>query len=129
MARRIKVASGMLNIRLHPHTPQLYAEFLEDVYKLRKAVHLRGDRYGMISLLNRTEASEGILSGIVPTFLSIDFDGPWFDTSDMKEATEDQISKVSIPENLPPNEPTFFFELHTVAHRIYFQQKNRKSGV
>src|SRR3546814_11963357 len=78
MARRIKVASGMLNIRLHPHTPQLYAEFLEDVYKLRKAVHLRGDRYGMISLLNRTEASEGILSGIVTTFLSIDFDGTWF---------------------------------------------------
>src|SRR3546814_19471296 len=75
----------------------------------------------MISLLNRTEASEGILSGIVTTFLSIDFDGTWFDTSDMKEATEDQISKVSLPENLHPNAATFFFELQTVDHRLYLQ--------
>src|SRR3546814_9570510 len=102
MARRIKVASGMLNIRLHPHTPQLYAEFLEDVYKLRKAVHIRGDRYGMISLINRKEVSEGILTGIVTTCLSIDLDGNWFDTSEMKEDTEDQISKVRIHENMHP---------------------------
>src|SRR3546814_19293933 len=39
----------------------------------------------------------------------------------MNEATEDQISKVSIPENLHPNAATFFFELQTVDHRLYFQ--------
>src|SRR3546814_11085938 len=75
----------------------------------------------MISLLNRTEASEGILSGIVTTVLSIDCELKWVDTSDMKEDTEDQISKVSIPENLHPNSATFFFELQTVDHRLYFQ--------
>src|SRR3546814_14767170 len=39
----------------------------------------------------------------------------------MNEATEDQISKVSIPENLHPNAATFRVELQTVDHRFYFQ--------
>jgi Domain of unknown function (DUF4747) len=125
MARRIKVASGILNIRLHPHTPARYAEFLEAIYKLRKPVPLRGDRYGMISLLNRAEAGSGVLMGVITTFLNIDFDGEWFNTSDLKEATDEQISEVSIPENLHPNAASFFFEFHTGSHKLYFETYSR----
>lgn len=121
MARNIKISAGVLNIRLHPHTPERYAEFLNDIYKLKKPVKLRGDRHGMISLLNRSEAGDGIFSGVITTFLEIDFDGTWFNTDELKEATDEQVSKVAIPENLHPNSAQFYFQFDTKKHKLYFQ--------
>lgn len=121
MARRIKISAGVLNIRLHPHTPERYAEFLNDIYALKKPVKLRGDRHGMISLLNRSESENGIFTGVITTFLDIEFDGTWFNTDELKEATDEQISEVAIPENLHPNAASFYFEFNTNNHKIYFQ--------
>ena len=121
MARKIKISAGVLNIRLHPHTPERYSEFLNDVYKLKKPVKLRGDRHGMISLLNRSEADDGIFTGVITTFLDIDFDGTWFNTEELKEATDEQVSKVTIPENLHPNSAQFYFQFDTNRHKLYFQ--------
>lgn len=121
MARKVKISAGVLNIRLHPHTAARYAEFMNDIYRLRYPVKLRGDRHGMISLLNRAEAGENVLSGVITTFLDIDLDGAWFNTDDLKEATDEEISQVVIPENLHPNSAQFYFQFDTANHKIYFQ--------
>lgn len=121
MSRRIKISAGVLNIRLHPHSPERYGAFIEDLFDLRKAVQLRGDRYGMLSLIDRKGKRDGFMTGIITTFLNIEFDGRWFDTSDMKEATREQVSRVSIPENLHPNAASFYFEFDLVDHKLYFQ--------
>jgi hypothetical protein len=121
MARKIKISAGVLNIRLHPHTAARYAEFMNDIYALRKPVKLRGDRHGMISLLNRAEANDNILGGVITTFLDIDFDGSWFNAADLKEATDEEVSQVVIPENLHPNSAQFYFQFDTANHKIYFQ--------
>ena len=113
MGRRIKISGAVLNVRLHPHTPERYASFINDLYQLRSPVKMRGDRYGMISLLNRRGADDGIYTGIITTFLNIEYDGQWFDASDLKEATNEQISKVVIPENLHPNAASFHFHFDT----------------
>lgn len=121
MARRIKISAGVLNIRLHPHTPERYAEFLNDIYKLKRPVKLRGDRHGMISLLNRSESENGIFTGVITTFLDIEFDGTWFNTEELKAATDEQISEVAIPENLHPNAASFYFQFNVNSHKLYFQ--------
>lgn len=121
MARKLKISAGVLNIRMHPHTAARYAEFLTDIYRLKKPIKLRGDRHGMISLLNRTEADVNFLSGVITTFLDIDFDGTWFNTEELKEATDEQVSKVAIPENLHPNAAQFYFRFDTANHKLYFQ--------
>ncbi len=121
MGRRIKISGAVLNVRLHPHTPELYASFINDLYQLRTPVKMRGDRYGMISLLDRREADGGVYTGIITTFLTIEYDGEWFDVSDLKEATNEQISKVVIPANLHPNAASFHFYFDTVSHKLYVQ--------
>lgn len=121
MARRIKISAGVLNVRLHPHTPERYAEFLNDIYALRQPVKLRGDRHGIISLLDRSELDKGIITGIITTFLDIDFDGEWFSTANLQPASNEQISQVSIPADIHPNAASFYFQLNTSTHRIYFQ--------
>jgi len=121
MSRPIKISAGVLNVRIHPHSPERYASFIEDLFDLREAVRLRGDRYGMLSLIDRKERRDGFITGIITTFINIEFEGRWFDTSDMKDATEEQVSRVSIPENLHPNAASFYFEFDTVDHKLYFQ--------
>lgn len=121
MSRRIKISAGVLNVRIHPHSPDRYAAFIGDLFDLRQAVRLRGDRYGMLSLIDRKERRDGFITGIITTFINIEFEGRWFDTSGMKDATEEQVSRVSIPENLHPNAASFYFEFDTVDHKLYFQ--------
>ena len=51
MARQIKIESGVLNIRMHPHSGEKYVDLLKFVYGRKNIVKLRGDRHAMISLL------------------------------------------------------------------------------
>lgn len=121
MARQIKVSGGILNVRLHPHPDRTYANFIERLYRLKQAIRVRGDRHAMLSLLNRSEQDDGIYTGLITTFTKIDTSEPWFDASELKEASDNQVSQVSIPENLYPNAATFNFLFDIATHRIYIQ--------
>ncbi|MEI5682342.1 MULTISPECIES: DUF4747 family protein [unclassified Mesorhizobium] len=121
MARKLKISAGKLNIRLHPHSRERYSAFLRKIYDLRAIGHVHGDRYGMISQLDSRQEQQGFISGIITTFLKIDTEGTWFNTSEMKEATDDQVSKISIPANLNPNAATFYFEFDLAKHQLAFQ--------
>ncbi|WBO21610.1 DUF4747 family protein [Sphingomonas abietis] len=117
----IKVSGGVLNVRLHPHPSGVYGRFIESLYRLRKPVKVRGDRHAMISLLNRSEEDDGIYTGFITTFIKIDTDEPWFDAGELKEASDNKVSEISIPEDLYPNSAVFSFLFDTNNHRIYVQ--------
>lgn len=121
MARKVKVSAGALNVRLHPHSQRRYAELIEAIYKLKQPAKMRGDRYAIISLLNRSEAASGVYTGVLTTFLKVDFDGPWFNIENMSEATSEEVAEVVIPEQLRPNASQFYFLFDTKSHRFYFQ--------
>lgn len=121
MARQIRISGGELNIRLHPHHDDTYGEFIQRLYALRKTVRVRGDRHAIISLLDRSEADAGIYSGLITTFIRIDTDEPWFDVGELKEASDNKVSRVSIPEGLHPGAAFFNFIFNTRTHRLYFQ--------
>lgn len=121
MAREIKISGGVLNIRLHPHDDNTYGEYIQRLYALRKAVRVRGDRHAIISLLDRSEADEGIYSGLITTFIRIDTDEPWFDVAELQEASDNKVSRVSIPEGLHPGAAFFNFVFNARTHRLYFQ--------
>lgn len=121
MARKIKVSASSLNIRLHPHSQEIYVKWLSDIYGRKLVVPVYGDRFGMISLLDRKYANDGILSGVITTFVKFEKDGDWFNSADLKEATKDEVSEISIPENLHYNPSQFYFKFYTGIHRLYFQ--------
>lgn len=121
MARKIKVTSGIINIRLHPHEDGTYQDFIEKIYDLKQAVRIHGDRYAMLSLLNKSEKNYGIYTGLLSTFTKIDTSEPWFDAKSLKEASNSQISEISIPDNLYPNASAFNFLFDTKQHRLYIQ--------
>lgn len=122
MSRKIKISAGQLNIRLHPHSAELYIEYLRAIFREKSVAQVYGDRYGMISLLDSSQRDAGYISGVITTFVKIETDGTWFNSDSLREATEDQVAKVVLPDNLNPNAATFYFDFDIRRHRLYFQE-------
>ena len=125
MGRRIKVSVGIVNIRLHPHSPEIYSNFIHDIYRLKQPINIHGDRYAMISMLDRSGEDGNEVAGILTTFTRIETDGAWFDVSNLQEATDNQVSEINIPDNLYPNAASFYFMFDTKSHKIYVQQYSK----
>lgn len=125
MARKIKVSASSLNVRLHPHSSEIYVSWLDAIYRKRLIAPVHGDRYGMISSMDRGKSEDGILTGVVTTFVKFDKDKDWFDSANLKEATEDQVSAISIPVDLHWSPAYFYFRFATKTHRLYFQTYSR----
>ena len=121
MARKLKMSAVILNIRLHPHSEEIYANFIEAIYNLKKPVQVHGDRYGIISSIDKTESKSGIISGAITTFTRIETDTRWFDTSGLREATDRQVSQINIPANLAPNSASFYWAFDVKKHKLFVQ--------
>jgi hypothetical protein len=121
MARRIKISASELNVRLHPHDDGRYADFISALYGLKRAVRIRGERHAILSLLDRGGADDGIYVGLITTFTRIDPQAPWFDATNLKEATDEQVSKISIPDGLFPNAASFYFLFNVRKHRLHVE--------
>lgn len=129
MARKIKISASSLNIRLHPHNPEIYIQWLDNLYRKRIISQVYGDRYGMLSSLDRSKSDNGFLSGIITTFVKFDKDGQWFNSSELKEATEDEVSAISIPVDLHWNPASFYFKFFAKSHRLYFQTYSQGKSI
>lgn len=119
--RKLKVSASILNVRLHPHSSEIYASYMESLFALRREVKIHGDRYGIISLINRSEREANVMTGIITTFTKIESDGPWFDSQNLSEANDNQVSQVRIPDHLHPNSASFDFLFDTVKHLLYVE--------
>jgi hypothetical protein len=125
MARNIKVAAAVVNLRIHPHSPELYVELFRAVYRLRSPSQVHGDRYGLMSSANFTGASQGVVTGTFTTFTRLDTSGNWFDAANLQEATDEQVSEVTIPEGLFPNAAVYFFHFEIGRHRLFVETYSR----
>jgi len=90
------------------------------MFDQKQAVKLHGDRFGMLSLINRDE-DDGFVSGVITTFIKVEFDGRWFDASVMDDASAERVAEVVIPDDIYPNAARFYFEFDVQKHRIYVQ--------
>lgn len=125
MARKIKISSSILNVRLHPHSEDVYRQFIQACFDLKSIVKIHGDRHGIISLIDRGENDATTVSGNIATFVKLDTDGSWFDAEKLSDATTNQISELYIPSNLYPNAANFYFTFDLKKHRLYVQSYSK----
>jgi hypothetical protein len=121
VGKSLKISGGQINIRAHPHNEEIYFDLIMDFYRMKEPVKTRGDRYGIISLVDKSGREDGEIQGVITTFTKIDADGNWFDVKNLQDANADDISKISIPENLFPNSKAFYFVFNLKTHKIAVQ--------
>ncbi|MFT4055987.1 MAG: DUF4747 family protein [Novosphingobium sp.] len=121
VARRQKIEIGGINIKAHPHSAGTYGDLIDALYRLKKVAKIRGDRYGLITMINRSSEDEDFVFGVLSTFIEIETGGDWFNTDTMEEASSNDISEVRIPEHLHPNLKTFRFMFNLRHHELVFE--------
>lgn len=129
MARMRSFEVGGLNIRVHTrHETDEYVKFWNALYKNR-ATALYGNDALMIgeARSENPDDPEAPITGYFYKFLNIDPNEPWFDIAQRKPATDEDISKVSIPDNLKPNFKFVPYVFLPKKHRLYFVTKASSS--
>lgn len=121
MARKIKISAATLNIRLHPHSAGIYKQWIDTIFRRRVTAKVHGDRHGIISTINRSLIDDNIIMGAITTYIQLENSGTWFNSDELEEATEEQISAIYIPDNLHPNAYVFYFYFDLRTHQLSIQ--------
>jgi hypothetical protein len=125
MARKRKLSFGIINITMHPHTPERYVELLKAADKNKLLTSLGHNQSALINnvgFMNAGDrAPDSPVRGTLIKFNDIDVQGAWFDVVNNKEADEADIAKVSIPDHLKPNMMSFEFVFFPKKHLLFYE--------
>lgn len=111
-----------LNVVTHPHSPNGYVDLFKAIMQQKRPVAIRGTQHMMLGELRplHQKDPESGLFGRIYRFDHIDPDLPWFNVARHKAATEEEMAKIAIPENLVPNFVLFDFVFFPKGHTLYF---------
>lgn len=126
MARQSVVRVGVLNIVIHPHSPEKYINLIRDTYSLAQPGKIRGSDYGFLASFRKLNSplkeDNQVIWGTVYRFLNIDPRGTWLDLSqkipvDMAEEGRPPI----VPEHLKPNLREGYYLFSPKHHKLFFE--------
>lgn len=119
-----RIVVSVLNITMHPHSPDRYRKLLEDASRTVREVPYFGSRVARLGPVQSAPGSENLFRGVLYTFDKIDIDGEWFDQDRNDTADSAQVESIFIPSNLHPNLKRMEFLLDANLHKLYFQARN-----
>ncbi len=128
MARLKNFYLGALNITIHPHNPEKYIRLFQDLLMLKQKIKIRGDevaRIGSCWEINKNNPKDG-LYGDIYKYVELEPNDDWFNVQTVEAATEEELKKISIPENLKPHFNRFAYVFFPDKHRLIFLTNNEK---
>jgi hypothetical protein len=121
-----KLVVSALNIKIHPHTPELYIDLFNSLFTSVKSVKIRGADYGTPGWISEVVPGRPLdgLQGEFYKFLSIDPRDPWFDerSREVIEIDDDE-DELPVPEHLKPNLHKVRFVFYPKKHRLFFDSQ------
>lgn len=115
MARKQKFQAVVLSVRIPDDKERNYPRLLKKIFDLRKSAQV----YPGVGMA-LTSFDEKTRQGTISKFSIIEVDGEWFDERGFGPASEDDLKKISIPENLRPN---------LVSKPLYLDEKDHLISV
>lgn len=126
------IVVGGLNVAMHrPHSPQRYVDLFKHAYGDRQ-IFMQGEIHGLMlgSLQGLDRAVENNeFNGEIYRFVKINADDPWFDLHTRRQATEDQVGQISIPENLLAHMQRIPFVFYPRQHELWFVARDRADSL
>jgi len=126
MARQKKYFLCILNIKTHPHSPENYLNLFQDAFRHKDKVKVRGDEFAMIGTCNSIISKEPLsgLSGFIYKYFDLQETSDWLNINRFEEATDEELSKIKIPESLKPHLCRFAYVFFPKQHRIVITTNN-----
>ena len=130
MPRARTMSVGVLNIKTHPHSEEMYVKLFDQIYARQLVTKIRGSDWGMIGSLGRlvSDAPEMGLVGTVFRFLNLDPHEPWLDTATRKSISPEDGGTPVIPDNLKPHLRTANFVFFPKGHRLFYDANELSTG-
>lgn len=131
MAYERKLVVGAVNIKIHPHNPDKYAEMIGMAYKREGIYKLRGLDYGMIGLMapfNENNLTSGFW-GTIYRFINLNPDEAWLDLKRRKPLVQNEGSPPIVPDHLKPHLRQASFVFLPTGHRLFFDAGKISPGL
>ena len=122
MPRVKKFRVGGLNIKIHPHSSEKYAELFEIAKQQKLIGKIRGNDYAIIGWLrsvNDVNPVDGMY-GEFYRFISFDPSKPWLNITSGNPVELEEDQPLPIPEDLKPNLRRICFLFLPQNHRLLF---------
>lgn len=121
MARERTMQMSILNMKIHPHTPELYVKMFQDIFARKYVGKIRGADSGMIgSFRDDLYDKQGIYYGYIYKFLNIDPNEKWLNLTDFETIDPQETGELPVPPNLKPNLKQIGYIFYPAKHRILF---------
>lgn len=124
MVRKKSVSYTVFNVRLHPHSPEIYVSLFNRLFSLRRQIQIRGETYGLLTQIKKIsdDPIDGIC-GELTKFTKIE-SGQWFNIHTLRAAEENETQQIQIPEELRPNFSSFNFVFYPRSHYLVIECKD-----
>ncbi len=120
-----KLSMGVINITLHPHSPERYVQLFRDVHRSKIVSKIGHKQSALITSVTNyhigDKSPDAPICGDLVKFTDIDLDGTWFDLTNNKVADEADIEEINIPAHLKPNTSRFSFVFFPKQHLLFYE--------
>ena len=117
--KRLRVRKvNALNIVINPHPDGRYVELFQAAMRKKIVFPFFGQRTGFVSTFRKDTGT--FYRGTLALFTDIDLARKWLDFQTGEEASEDDLKKIAIPQNLRPEYQPVSFIFETKKHRMLF---------
>jgi len=123
MAKHKKMEIGILNIKMHPHKPEMYSKMMVSLFEYGRLVQIRGDDWGAPFFYKHIDADnpEQGLYGTFVRFLQIDPRKAWIDIRKRKPILDSEGNPVpQVSSDLKPNMREIEFAFYPDGHLLFF---------
>ncbi len=116
--KRLRVRKvNALNIVINPHPDGRYVELFQAAMRKKIVFPFFGQRTGFVSTFRKDGT---FYRGTLALFTDIDLARKWLDFQTGEEASEDDLKKIAIPQNLRPEYQPISFIFDAKKHRMLF---------
>jgi len=119
--RRVKV--GEISVVAHPHDdPDTYPELFKRLTDSTSRPNTKYSNNRSVEFADLEKvAGADVYTGAIYIYSGIDFDEPWYNKPNKREATNEELDKINIPNELNPEFRKFGFVFVVDSHRLYFR--------
>ncbi len=121
MARKRSLIACALNIVFidtkRQNKPDEYKALFKALFDLKEQVNVYGDRWMAIG--SSIPRGETTLLGVLDRFMEID-EERWYNRFQRRPATEKEMGRIVVPEDMAANLQDFFYMFDAVNHRLAF---------